>query len=93
MRLSELDPKLTPTQLRFTCPQCGRHAIAITLGSDPRTGWVATGTIENLNVVPSIKVDSSPVCHWHGHVRNGEIVNEPDCWNKPVDPVTGVLLP
>jgi hypothetical protein len=75
MKLSDLDPKLTPSQLRFTCPLCGEHAIVIPL-SGPHA-WGHSGTVADLTVRPSINALTGR-CHWHGFVTNGAIVTLPD---------------
>lgn len=77
MKLTDLEPKLTETTLYFKCPACGEHKIAIPIGPGsvfPGKPWSVTGTLENLTVHPSIDAKTPP-CHWHGWIRNGEMVN------------------
>lgn len=71
MRLTELDPKLTDTQLRFRCPLCQDHFIVIPLAGPH--AWQAHGTVENLSVTPSIAAETKPRCFWHGFITGGEM--------------------
>lgn len=76
MKLTDLDPKLTATTLRFRCPACGDHCISIPIGGQTQAippVWSAQGNVENLTVTPSIDARTPP-CHWHGFVTNGVVV-------------------
>lgn len=64
--LKDYDPKLTEDHLSFLCPTCGKHKIVVNLSIGR---WTATGTLENLTIVPSINIDND---HWHKNIINGE---------------------
>jgi hypothetical protein len=80
MKLTDLDPKLTDSTLRFRCPKCGEHFIVIPVdrtgdGSPTPPVWTARGEVEDLTIAPSIDSETKPSCRWHGWIRNGEILN------------------
>lgn len=77
MKLTDLDTKLTETQLRFRCPACQEHYIVIPVGPVQQGNppvWSASGTVENLTIQPSID-STTPPCHWHGWIRDGQTVD------------------
>lgn len=74
--LADLNPKLSESLLRFTCPNCREHYIVIPIA--PGTGyggkhWDASGDVTSLNVTPSIRTNSGPRCRWHGHIVDGQV--------------------
>jgi hypothetical protein len=71
--------------LAFLCPHCKTQMLGVwfanpldggpaaTADSSPAPRWKREGeTFETLTLTPSI--DASTSGHWHGHIRNGEIV-------------------
>jgi hypothetical protein len=82
MRLSELDPSLTPEgpdgiqRLSFDCPcRCG-YPAGIRIGpTQTNAVWSFTGEFpETLSALPSIQVHPHGECKgWHGYLVNGEL--------------------
>lgn len=68
MKLSELDPIKTETQIHFLCPcGCGgRYGIKL---AGPGAWEISGEYPETISAKPSIMLDSG---HWHGYLTNGE---------------------
>jgi len=75
--LSELEPNLTATKLRFMCPACPKtHYILIAIDPAGRVAdeddvWNSTGTtVDDVSITPSIN-GTRGGCLFHGHVKKG----------------------
>lgn len=86
MKLKDLNPKVSATDIMLNCPCCGSPMVFSARYNTPPangvyswTGDLSSGSWDTFSVVPSIQVNGharkskNPNCRCHFTITNGEI--------------------